>query len=211
MAQAPSFEDNPILAKFLGDFAKVAETRFRQSARAADLELTGELISSIRAGAVERGKGYIQGSVLFSELLRIKDMKTLRYTTVPPLSAMVRFVEKVGVRHFDVPGYEAGRTPRTEHASILRVARALQYRFRREPNIKRGYRGIYNDELKYQLIPLFRESMHQAAMAWAAQEFRKIFAPTDFMPGTGGSLLSWTNTYKGGKVDQSKLRYTFPV
>lgn len=82
MAQVPTFEDNRILAKFLGDFSKTAEARFRQSARAANLELTGELISSIRAGTVERGRGYIQGSVLISELLSIKDMKTIRRMTV---------------------------------------------------------------------------------------------------------------------------------
>ncbi|PQA59163.1 hypothetical protein [Siphonobacter curvatus] len=213
--QETSFEDNPILAKILEDFTKQAERRFISAVRAEGLELTGELLASIHAAAVERGQGFIRSSVMFSELLRIKDMKQLRYTTVPPLRAMVDFVEKIGIGRFAyVPGYPTGVTPRSEHAAVLRVARGLQFHFKSYPNIKRGYRGIYNDELKYNVLPLFYETMEQAACAWAAEEFRQnfgkevFFAPTDKR--NWARMMASQTAYSEGKIDTSNLKYNFP-
>lgn len=214
MAQEPSFEDNPVLVKIMEDFLKIGETRFKQAVRATGLELTGDLHNSIREGGVERAKGFIRGSVMYSELLRIKDMKQLNYTTIPPRRAMVAFVEKIGISRFPViPGYQDGRRPASETQAIQRVARALQWHFKSTPNITRGYRGIYNDELKYNLLPVFYDTMEQAALAWAAEEFREnfgkevFFAPADKR--NWARLMASQTAYAEGRIDTSKLHHNF--
>ena len=105
--------------------------------------LTGEAAGFIRAGAVTWGKGWISGHVLYSEPLRIKEMKDLRYTTIPPLGPIERWVESVGVSRFAyVPGYPEGVEPATESEAITRIAKGVQDNLEAHPNVRRGYRGI---------------------------------------------------------------------
>ncbi|MDQ1085645.1 hypothetical protein [Siphonobacter sp. SORGH_AS_1065] len=208
------FENNPALALLLERFVKYVENQLKSAAKAQEVELTGEMIDSIRSQAVEYGKGAISASVVFSELFRIKDMKQLRYTTVPPLKAMIDFVEKIGIKNFYVPGYGVGITPRTEHASVLRVARAIQFHFKSVPNVKRKYRGIYNDELKNDILPTYFEEMHAAAVQFSQQQAKAIIGKELFLatPDTRNwsRIMASTNSYAEGRIDTSKLKFNLP-
>jgi len=167
------FEDSPILSRFLEDFVKRVERAVKDTVAREGVVESGELLDSIRAGSVTRGKGWISGHVAYSELLRIKDMKVLNYGTVPPVRPITDWVERTGVEKFAyVPGYKKGFQP-TEFEKIQRIAHGIQYYLRATPNIQRGYRGIYNDPLRLFLIPEFYEDMRAAANVYAAQQIRE--------------------------------------
>lgn len=169
------FEDSPILTKLLEDFVRRVEFALKDAVNREGVVDTGDLVDSIKAGTVNRGKGWISAHVSFSELLRIKDMKVLNYGSVPPIRPISDWVERTGVSRFAyVPGYKKGG-PQTEIERIDRIARGIQYYLRATPNIRRGYRGIYNDQLKLFLIPQFYEDMRAAANLYAAQAFREAF------------------------------------
>ncbi|MCE7061255.1 hypothetical protein [Dyadobacter sp. CY343] len=169
------FEDSPILQKFLNDFMLRVERALKDAVAREGVEDTGALIDSIRAGTVTKGKGWISAHADFSELLRIKDMKVLNYGSVPPIRPLMDWVERQGIQRFAyVPGYKGNSRP-TEVESIERIAKGIQYYLRATPNIRRGYRGIYNDQLRLFLIPQFYEDMRAAANVYAAQAFRETF------------------------------------
>lgn len=162
-----SITENPIFAEILARYVNEAEKAFRRQVNAEGIVMTGDLLNSIRAGATERGKGFITASVHYNMLLRIKDLKQLNFERMPPLSAMVKFVEKVGVGSFPyIPGYPKGITPRSYTATVERIAEGLRHKFKKEPNVKRGYRGVYNDPIKNEILPrFFRDLREHAGMA----------------------------------------------
>lgn len=105
-------------------------------------------------------------------------MKVLNYCmTVPPIKPLAEWVETVGVDNFPyVPGYRDAKVqPASDTQKIYRIAQALQYHLKAAPNIKRGYRGIYNDPLRLPVIPQFYQDMTAAVHVWAAQQFREAF------------------------------------
>ncbi|MDR6195923.1 hypothetical protein [Siphonobacter sp. SORGH_AS_0500] len=215
MAQEASFEENPALALMLGRFVKYAEGVFVRAVESSGLVVSGELRDSIRAQAVEHGKGFIRGSVVFSELMRIKDMKELRYTTVPPLTAMVNFVEKVGIGKFHfVPGYGHGVRPVSEHAAVMRVARGLQFHFKSYPNVTRRYRGIYNEQLKNEILPTFFSEMQLAASQFVQQQTKELFGKALLAPLADNSrnwarIMASRGSYEEGKINTSTLHLNF--
>lgn len=169
------FEDSPILTKLLEDFIRRVQFALKDAVEREGVVDTGDLAGSIRAIAVTKGKGWISGHISYSELLRIKDMKVLNYGSVPPIRPIADWVERTGVSRFAyIPGYKKAG-PQTEIEKIDRIARGIQYYLRATPNIRRGYRGIYNDQLKLFLIPSFYEDMRMAANVYAAQMFRETF------------------------------------
>ncbi len=177
------FEESPILQKLLSDLTNRAERLLREAVAREGKVLTGELRDSIRAGAVTWGKGWISGHVSYSELLRIKDMKVLRYTTIPPLGPIERWVESVGVSRFAyVPGYPEGVEPATESEAITRIAKGVQYNLKAHPNVRRGYRGIYNDALNYSFVPAYQADMRMAATVLAGAQFTEAFGFETFIP-----------------------------
>ena len=170
------FEDSPVLAHLLEDFVKRVERAFKDAVDREGVIQTGDLLDSIRAGSITRGKGWISGLVYYSDLLRIKDMKVLNYSTIPPLQPLMDWVERTGVNNFAyVPGYQNGKQPPTDIEKIHRIASGIQYYLKATPNVRRGYRGIYNDPMRLLLIPQFYEDMRAAANVWAAQQFREAF------------------------------------
>lgn len=170
-----SLANNPILEKILQDYADRCEVVFRREVQANNKVLTGELLASIRSGAVTRGAGFIEAHVHYDALLRIRDMKTLNFTTVPPIDAMVRFVEKVGPDKFPIVHGYPDKRPDSYTATVYRIATSLQYHFKREPNVKRGYRGLYNDPLRKEILPKFYYDLRQDAGAFALSSSRDYF------------------------------------
>ncbi len=121
------FENSEVLKKVLQNFMSLSERSFKMAVQREGKELTSEMLNSIRAGSLEVGKGFITAHVYYSELLRIKDMKNLRYDRTPPLAAMRDYVEAVGIQNFmTIPGYAYGVRPASETASVERVAWCLK-------------------------------------------------------------------------------------
>ena len=170
-----SIVESPVFEEILRRYVSMSERVFKDAVESSGKVLTAEMLNSIKAGAIERGKGFISGHVHFDAILRIKDMKTLNYSTVPPFQAMANFVDKVGPEKFAyVPGYENKPRPSRE-IQVKRIAGGLQNHFRRVPNVKRGYRGLYNEPLTKQILPLFFNDLRQSAGAGALGEFRAMF------------------------------------
>jgi hypothetical protein len=173
---ADSILDNPVFGEILQRYITEAERVFRREVAAQGLVLTGEMLNSIRSSAVERGQGFVQAAVHYNALLRLKDMRQLNYTRMPPFAAMVKFVEAVGPDQFPrVPGYPDGMRPASYTVTVERIAAGIMRYFRREPNVRRGYRGVYNDPLKNTILPEFFEELRQHAGATALTELRLQF------------------------------------
>jgi len=169
------FENSPVLQKVLLDFVNLSEKRFREAVNREGKILTGEMINSIKARAVETGKGFIMAHVSYSEILRLKDVKQLNFQRTPPIEAMREYVESVGIENFGyVPGYKNSK-PETETEAIERVSWGLKMARKTTPNVKRGYRGLYNDELKNYILPKFYYDMSQGVSAFALSQFRIMF------------------------------------
>lgn len=168
-------ENNPVIKKILQDFVSQSAKAFRDAVRREGLLDTEDLLNSIREGAVEVGSGFITGHVYYSELLRVKDLKELRYTTIPPIGPLAEWVEGKGLNRFPyVPGMENGIKKSSEIQGIYRVARGIQYHLKAVPNVKRGYRGIYNEPLKL-LIATFYENMREYVATYTANAFKEAF------------------------------------
>lgn len=172
---AESILDNPVFGEILQRYINEAERVFRREVAAQGLVLTGDMLNSIRSSAVEHGESFIQASVHYNALLRLKDMRQLNYTRMPPFAAMVKFVEAVGPDQFPhVPGYPKVR-PASYITTVERIAAGVMRYFRREPNVKRGYRGVYNDPLKNTILPEFFDELRRHAGSTALAELRLQF------------------------------------
>ena len=171
-----NLSESPVMAEILRQYVEQAERSMKLAAQLAGKVLTGEMIASIRAGAVESGTGFIEASVYFDELVRIKDMKVLNYTMMPPLLPMVKYVETVGVDRFPyVPGFKDGRRSESDTINVYRIAEGLRRKFKREPNVRRGYRGIYNEPLRTDVLPRFFVALREHAGAFAMTKVRTFF------------------------------------
>lgn len=97
---------------------------------------------------------------------------------------MIKFVEQVRVQNFKyVPGYRSTDRPRgvqkLDHQSRFEpIAWGVRNVFRQEPNIKRGYRGVYNDPWKNQILPHFFADLRQHAGLMAMTELRLLYTDT---------------------------------
>lgn len=172
-----SILENPIFAEILKKYVDEAEKVFRREVNAQGIVLTGAMLNSIKSGAVERGKDYIKASVHYDMLLRLKDLKQLNFERMPPLSPFIKYVERVGVSAFPyIPGYPKGLTPRSYTATVIRIAEGLRHAIKKEPNVKRGYRGVYNDPLKNDILPKFFFELRRHAGAGAIQELTMNFS-----------------------------------
>jgi|GEM_PF-1660839 len=147
------------VAKLLEAYTQRAEVAFQQRISSQGVVLTGEMLGSFRQYAAERGNGYVQAKLGMVGYTRIKDLRSMNYSRTPPLAAIEKFVEAVGVGKFAyVPGYPKGVKPASETATIERIAWAIKMNIKRHPNLKRGYRGIYADPLLTEVLPnLFRD------------------------------------------------------
>jgi hypothetical protein len=98
-------ENNPVIKKILQDFVSQSAKAFRDAVRREGLLDTEDLLNSLREGAVEVGSGFITGHVYYSELLRVKDLKELRYITLNTRTKKLRKtlseIEKAGGKGSD--------------------------------------------------------------------------------------------------------------
>ena len=168
--------DNPVIQNILENYQNEAVRIFKREVKLAGKVWTGDMLNSIRATAIEKGIDFLTATIEYSEVLRIKDVKQLNFTTVPPRGPIERWVEgNLGSFSF-VPGY-AGKSPSEvpTDVAVKRITSAMVFALRREPNVKRGYRGIYNEPLTKGVLPRFWRDLRQSAGAHALTNFRQIF------------------------------------
>jgi len=135
-------QHNEAFEKVWADLIQMTVKTLRYAVNQAGLEDTGDLLESIQPGVVNASKNWIEGSVYYDALLRVKDIKTLHYTTIPPLAPLIEWVERQGVNKFPfVPGYPNGVKKAGETASIIRIAEGIRWFLKSYPNVTRNYRG----------------------------------------------------------------------
>lgn len=147
------------VAKLLDAYIQKAEDAFKSRISSQGIVLTGEMLSSFRQYAAERADGYVEARLSMVGYTRIKDLRSMNYSRTPPLRAIEDYVEAVGVDKFAyVPGYPKGVRPASATIAIERIAWAIKMSRKRQPNVKRGYRGIYSDPLLTEVLPnLFKD------------------------------------------------------
>ncbi|MEI7587027.1 hypothetical protein [Runella sp.] len=150
------------LKKVLEKAVNDASFEMRRRARAANLLLTGEMIDSFKTGSTEVIKGHFEKQISMAGYVRMKDLRSMHYVRTPPLDSMEYYVKAVGVHSFYyVPGYTEGKRPPSDDAAISRIAWALKMKYKRLPNRKRGYRGIYSEVVRHTLNTLKSNARHE--------------------------------------------------
>jgi hypothetical protein len=91
---------NEQFQSLLDRYIREAVAEMQRRVRSANLVLTGEMIDSFRISAQERGRDYITQTISFSGVVRLKDLKSMNCTRMPPQEAMEYFVEREGVHTF---------------------------------------------------------------------------------------------------------------
>lgn len=168
-------------AKILDAYILKAQELFAKRTQEAGLDLTGELKNSFRSFAAQEAGDYIEARLSMSPLARIRDLQSLNYARTPPLSAMIRMAELYLAKHGragfykGVPGYPKGVWPASETAAIERIAWGFKMAFKRQPNIKRGYRGIYSDPLLNDVLPYLFRDLLEAAGLTALKGMKLVF------------------------------------
>jgi hypothetical protein len=165
---------NEQFQSLLDKYVREAVAEMQRRIRSANLVLTGEMIDSFRVSAQERGRDYISQVITFSGVVRLKDLKSMNYTRMPPQEAMEYFVEREGVHSFAyVPGYKNGKWPTTDAIAIKRIAWGIRSKIKQYPNVKRGYRGIHNDIL-FKGMSSLTSQVAQAGARLAIDEIKNI-------------------------------------
>jgi hypothetical protein len=162
--------------QLLDYYVREAVDEFQRRIRAAGLILTGEMLDSFRIKAVQTGAGYISQQVEMAGYFRIKDLRSMHYARMPPQAAMEYFIEKTGLSRFAyVPGYKASSPPASQTIAVERIAWAIRAKRMQNPDVKRGYRGIYNEVVGAGLSAL-RSNVSQAGARLAIQEFQSALS-----------------------------------
>ena len=140
-----------------------AVLEMKRRARAANLLLTGDMIESFKAGATEMTSGYLKKEISSLGYVRMMDLRSMHYVRTPPLEAMEYYVKSVGVhRFYYVPGYAKGKWPHSsDDIADRRIAWGLKMSFKRLPDRKRGYRGIYSSVIRESLSTLKSNARHE--------------------------------------------------
>lgn len=138
----------------------------KRSIQAANLVLTGEMLSSFTVGATKAVNDHISKQIDMVGYVRISDLRSRNYVRTPPIEAMEYFVKSAGVHSFYyVPGYPDGKWPSNDEIAVRRIASAIKKSFKRLPDRKRGYRGIYSKRIGKAFYAL-KSSARQAGLSF---------------------------------------------
>ncbi|OZI08244.1 hypothetical protein BWI93_10275 [Siphonobacter sp. BAB-5385] len=154
-------------------YVREAVAEFQRRIRSNGLVLSGEMLDGFRIRAMQAAPNYISQMIETAGYFRIKDLRSMHYARMPPQAAMEYYVEKIGVHKFAyVPGYE-GKWPSSDTIAVERIAWGLRHERKLKPDVKRGYRGIYNEVLKGTMIAL-NSQVAQAGARFAISEITSI-------------------------------------
>ncbi|WP_428657572.1 hypothetical protein [Runella sp.] len=131
----------------LEKYVQEAVDEMQRRIRSAGLIMTGEMLDSFKVSATESGSDFVSKKVSMADYVRLKDLRSMHYVRTPPLEAMKYFIESHGVHRFSyVPGYQDG-WPASEEIAVRRLAWAFKMSMKRNPDVRRGYRGIYSSSV----------------------------------------------------------------
>lgn len=163
---------NEHLRVLLEKYVSEAVDEMQRRIRSADLVMTGEMLSSFRVASTETGKDYIAKQISMVDYVRIRDLRSMHYVRTPPQEAMEYFVRTVGVhRFYYVPNYNG--MPADEDIAVRRIAYQIKMSFKRKPNRKRGYRGIYSASIRKAMTSL-KSQAGQAGASFAIKYVKEI-------------------------------------
>lgn len=113
------------IATILREYGDEVEQLLADSARRKRLELTKELISSIKTQVIVRGANEAGMLLSFQDYGRYNDMKALTFDRHPPVDVIAEWVEKKGIEKFKkIPGYLNSR-PQDPKKAAIRIAWAI--------------------------------------------------------------------------------------
>lgn len=123
MAQLSNDYINQFISDELGNWSSNVQRLLIEQIRKSKLVLSADLINSLTYQVQDATAESIASVQLaFTDYGRMKDMRRLFYTKMPPVEALEKFVEAIGVNKFKyVPGYSRGRFP-SENIAIKRIA-----------------------------------------------------------------------------------------
>lgn len=113
------------IATILRQYGNEVEALLATAARKKKLELTQDLINSIKTQVIVRGAVSAEMHLAFEDYGRYQDMKGLSFDKQPPVEAITKWVEKTGIEKFKkIPGYLNSR-PTDPKKAAIRVAWAI--------------------------------------------------------------------------------------
>jgi hypothetical protein len=125
---------NAIINEVLDDWSQLTLNALQASIKAAGLELTGDLLHSLRVEVRKAAAGELaRASFYFRFHGRLRDMRTVyanysgtwRQKGFAPVEVMEAFIRKKGLDKFKyIPGYSMGHMP-SENIAVRRLAWAL--------------------------------------------------------------------------------------
>lgn len=114
---------NQFINQELGNWSANVQRILIEKLRKSKLVLSTELINSLSYQVHDATAESIASVQLaFNDYGRMRDMRRLFYTKMPPVEAMEKFVESIGINKFKyIPGYSRGKIP-AENIAIKRIA-----------------------------------------------------------------------------------------
>ena len=147
-------------AELAEEITRDAVKYFEKAIERAGITLTGQLKDSIEYRIIQQASALsVAGVISFKGYGRIKDMKTLHYSLMPPIEAMEDFVEKVGLEKFAyVPGYFTTQVSTVANAA-RRIAWAVAMSRKKVPTVKTPKRKQWYNRTKADFMNVMRRRM----------------------------------------------------
>jgi hypothetical protein len=114
---------NEYIENELGDWAMNVQRLLQENLIRSNITLTDDLLNSFEEQVYSHASQNIQTLLFgFHDYGRMREMRNLVYTKMPPVEVLEDYVEKVGLAKFKyVPGYRSGKIPH-ESVAIKRIA-----------------------------------------------------------------------------------------
>lgn len=143
---------------------------FEKAIEKAGIVLTGELKNNIEYQIIQQAsKLSVAGVISFKGYGRMKDMRTLTYSMMPPIEAMEYFAEKVNIENFAyVPGYktyDSGMWYATDRIAFKRIAWAVAMSRKKVPVVRHNARNRWYNKTKADFMNVMRRRMLDRAQA----------------------------------------------
>jgi hypothetical protein len=131
------------------------------------LVLGGALLRSLQYQVLQLAVGQQKAIIGFYDSGRMRDMRKLHYTKMPPIKVMEDFVRKVGVDHFKfIPGSAKGRAPVSQSRAVNRIAWGIAVSIRQGNSVRR--KPWFNKTF-YGMVSMIEEEISKIYIEYTAQ------------------------------------------
>lgn len=156
----------------MDDWSNVTMLQLKRSIQDAGLELTDDLLNSLRVEVMKAAAGDLaKANFYFRMHGRFKDMRTVyrnytntwRQSGFPPVAEIEEFIKKTGLEKFKyIPGYKMGNVP-TENIALRRLAWGIAVGIGKRNTMKA--KKWYAKTFYSQITPLIEQLGGRAAQA----------------------------------------------